>query len=147
MAGSPAGRDHRRPRCAGQGGAHAFPQGRMRAEKGNGENGVKAWVSPQFDPLNVLNLPWRRLPLQVIYATHIFDGLEFWPSHVAYVARGKIQMLKEAADVPELAQVGGLGVWPKEAMGRYSSLHVTYHEHSGSHYPCLVVFQWHPSHI
>ena len=40
----------------------------------------------------------------VIYATHIFDGLEFWPSHVAYVARGKMQMLKEAADVPELAQ-------------------------------------------
>ena len=42
----------------------------------------------------------------VIYATHIFDGLEFWPSHVAYVARGKMQMLREAAEVPELAQVG-----------------------------------------
>jgi len=26
----------------------------------------------------------------VIYATHIFDGLEFWPSHVAYVARGQV---------------------------------------------------------
>lgn len=25
----------------------------------------------------------------IIYATHIFDGLEFWPTHVAYVARGK----------------------------------------------------------
>lgn len=24
----------------------------------------------------------------IIYATHIFDGLEFWPTHVAYVARG-----------------------------------------------------------
>jgi ABC-type Na+ transport system ATPase subunit NatA len=25
----------------------------------------------------------------IIYATHIFDGLEFWPTHVAYVARGE----------------------------------------------------------
>jgi hypothetical protein len=24
----------------------------------------------------------------IIYATHIFDGLEAWPTHVAYVARG-----------------------------------------------------------
>lgn len=26
----------------------------------------------------------------VLYATHIFDGLEFWPSHVAYLARGQV---------------------------------------------------------
>lgn len=25
----------------------------------------------------------------IIYATHIFDGLEFWPTHVAHVARGR----------------------------------------------------------
>lgn len=25
----------------------------------------------------------------IIYATHIFDGLESWPTHVAYVARGE----------------------------------------------------------
>lgn len=25
----------------------------------------------------------------IIYATHIFDGLEFWPTHLAYVARGE----------------------------------------------------------
>ena len=24
----------------------------------------------------------------IIYATHIFDGLEFWPSHLAYLAQG-----------------------------------------------------------
>lgn len=28
----------------------------------------------------------------IIYATHIFDGLEFWPTHVAYVARGEWDM-------------------------------------------------------
>jgi energy-coupling factor transporter ATP-binding protein EcfA2 len=32
----------------------------------------------------------------IIYATHIFDGLEFWPSHVAYVARGTAQRHTQA---------------------------------------------------
>ncbi|KAG2487694.1 hypothetical protein HYH03_013693 [Edaphochlamys debaryana] len=40
----------------------------------------------------------------VLYATHIFDGLEFWPSHLAYLAHGQLQFFKEAKDVPELAQ-------------------------------------------
>lgn len=40
----------------------------------------------------------------IIYATHIFDGLEFWPTHVAYVARGKLQFCKPAAELPQLAQ-------------------------------------------
>jgi CCR4-NOT complex subunit CAF16 len=35
----------------------------------------------------------------IIYATHIFDGLEFWPTHVAYVARGRLQMCKKASEV------------------------------------------------
>lgn len=25
----------------------------------------------------------------IIYATHIFDGLEFWPTHLAYLAGGE----------------------------------------------------------
>ncbi|KAI8464241.1 MAG: P-loop containing nucleoside triphosphate hydrolase protein [Monoraphidium minutum] len=40
----------------------------------------------------------------VIYATHIFDGLEAWPSHVAYVARGRLQFLRPAAELPHLAE-------------------------------------------
>ncbi|XP_050382960.1 ABC transporter I family member 20-like [Argentina anserina] len=28
----------------------------------------------------------------IIYATHIFDGLENWPSHIVYVAKGKLQL-------------------------------------------------------
>ncbi|XP_050375582.1 ABC transporter I family member 20-like [Argentina anserina] len=28
----------------------------------------------------------------IIYATHIFDGLENWPSHIVYVANGKLQL-------------------------------------------------------
>ncbi len=34
----------------------------------------------------------------VVYATHIFDGLESWPTHVAYVARGKLQMVKRVRE-------------------------------------------------
>ncbi|CAN6469885.1 unnamed protein product [Victoria cruziana] len=28
----------------------------------------------------------------IIYATHIFDGLEDWPSHIVYIAHGKLQL-------------------------------------------------------
>lgn len=40
-------------------------------------------------------------PLQ---ATHIFDGLESWPSHIMYVAGGRLQVFAAAADVPELQE-------------------------------------------
>ncbi|KAG2431847.1 hypothetical protein HXX76_009340 [Chlamydomonas incerta] len=40
----------------------------------------------------------------IIYATHIFDGLEFWPSHVAYLAGGRLALFKEAKHIPELAE-------------------------------------------
>lgn len=40
----------------------------------------------------------------VVYATHIFDGLEAWPTHVAYVARGRLQFLEAAAALPHLAR-------------------------------------------
>ena len=28
----------------------------------------------------------------IIYATHIFDGLEAWPTHLMYLAHGKLQV-------------------------------------------------------
>ena len=36
-------------------------------------------------------------------ATHIFDGLESWPTHVAFLAGGRLERLAAAADIPELA--------------------------------------------
>lgn len=39
-----------------------------------------------------------------IYATHIFDGLESWPTHVAYVAGGRLRLLKPAEEIPELQE-------------------------------------------
>lgn len=47
----------------------------------------------------------------IIYATHIFDGLEFWPTHIALVARGSLQSLTPAEEIPALKQVGGLSTW------------------------------------
>ncbi|XRB14543.1 ABC transporter [Pseudoscourfieldia marina] len=38
----------------------------------------------------------------IIYATHIFDGLERWPSHIMYVARGELQSFNRLKDYPHL---------------------------------------------
>jgi len=40
----------------------------------------------------------------VVYATHIFDGLDAWPTHVAFLGRGgRLARCVAAADLPELA--------------------------------------------
>ncbi len=28
----------------------------------------------------------------IVYATHIFDGLESWPTHLIYVANGRVKV-------------------------------------------------------
>ena len=47
-------------------------------------------------PAPLTSPPWQ--------ATHIFDGLEDWPSHLMYVAGGRLQVFAAAAEVPELRQ-------------------------------------------
>ena len=37
-------------------------------------------------------------------ATHIFDGLEDWPTHIMYVAGGVLKQFKPAAAFPELKE-------------------------------------------
>ena len=40
----------------------------------------------------------------VVYATHIFDGLDAWPTHVAFLGRGgRLARCVAAADLPDLA--------------------------------------------
>lgn len=39
----------------------------------------------------------------IVYATHIFDGLEGWPTHMAYVERGAVVRGGALAGLPELA--------------------------------------------
>lgn len=53
----------------------------------------------------------------VVYATHIFDGLESWPSHVMYVAQGQLRLFQKSCEVPELRQGCLLGLverWLRE---------------------------------
>jgi len=40
----------------------------------------------------------------IIYATHIFDGLEAWPTHLAFFADGEMKVNKPAAEFPELEE-------------------------------------------
>ena len=41
-------------------------------------------------------------------ATHIFDGLESWPTHLMYLARGSLQLFKPCSEIPELQEGGRL---------------------------------------
>ena len=40
----------------------------------------------------------------IVYATHIFDGLESWPSHIMYVAGGRVRAFERASAFEELQQ-------------------------------------------
>ncbi|XP_078160285.1 non-intrinsic ABC protein 9 isoform X1 [Carex rostrata] len=41
----------------------------------------------------------------IIYATHIFDGLDDWPSHMVYIAHGKLQLALPLEKVKETSQL------------------------------------------
>ncbi|KAH9318686.1 hypothetical protein KI387_020455, partial [Taxus chinensis] len=63
-------------------------------------------VLARADLLSFLKKECRDRGATIVYATHIFDGLEDWPSHIAYVARGKLQLglpLKEVDEMKELS--------------------------------------------
>uniref|UniRef100_A0A0D6QXG9 ABC transporter domain-containing protein n=1 Tax=Araucaria cunninghamii TaxID=56994 RepID=A0A0D6QXG9_ARACU len=50
----------------------------------------------------------------IVYATHIFDGLEEWPSHIAYVAHGKLQLalpLEKVNKMKELSLMRTVEKW------------------------------------
>lgn len=40
----------------------------------------------------------------IVYATHIFDGLETWATHIAYVEDGKLKRAQPISEVPELSK-------------------------------------------
>lgn len=49
-------------------------------------------VLARADLLKFLKKECEERGATIIYATHIFDGLENWPSHIVYVANGKLQL-------------------------------------------------------
>ena len=43
-------------------------------------------------------------PELFLQATHIFDGLESWPSHLMHLAGGTMHLFKPASEIPELQE-------------------------------------------
>ncbi|KAL6570131.1 ABC transporter I member 20 [Orobanche minor] len=41
----------------------------------------------------------------IIYATHIFDGLDNWPTHIVYVAHGKLQLAMPMSKFKEISNL------------------------------------------
>lgn len=56
------------------------------------------------DLMDFLKSECKERGATIIYATHIFDGLEAWPSHLAYLAGGELQAFGCAEDFPELQE-------------------------------------------
>ncbi|XP_010482711.1 PREDICTED: ABC transporter I family member 19 [Camelina sativa] len=44
----------------------------------------------------------------IVYATHIFDGLETWATHLAYIQDGELNGLSKMADIEELKSAPNL---------------------------------------
>ena len=40
----------------------------------------------------------------IVYITHIFDGMEAWPSHVGFLANGEFERVDRAENIPDLKQ-------------------------------------------
>ncbi len=45
----------------------------------------------RLDLLNFFKEECAERGATIVYATHIFDGLETWATHIAYVSNGKLQ--------------------------------------------------------
>eukprot|EP01025_Chloroclados_australasicus_P005718 TRINITY_DN11799_c0_g1_i3.p1 TRINITY_DN11799_c0_g1~~TRINITY_DN11799_c0_g1_i3.p1 ORF type:complete len:363 (-),score=48.50 TRINITY_DN11799_c0_g1_i3:1002-2090(-) len=61
-------------------------------------------VLGRADLMRFLKEECDRRGATIIYATHIFDGLEFWPTHVAYVADGQLQLFKPVDQLPQIKE-------------------------------------------
>lgn len=62
-------------------------------------------VLARADLLKFLRKECEERGATIIYATHIFDGLENWPTHIVYVAHGKLQLAMPMNKVKEISKV------------------------------------------
>ncbi|PKA65700.1 ABC transporter I family member 20 [Apostasia shenzhenica] len=62
-------------------------------------------VLVRADLLKYLRKECEERGAAIIYATHIFDGLEDWPSHIVYVAHGKLQLFLPLPKVKEMSNL------------------------------------------
>lgn len=40
----------------------------------------------------------------IVYITHIFDGMEAWPTHIGFLAKGEFERVERAENIPELKE-------------------------------------------
>ncbi|KMZ62615.1 ABC transporter I family member 20 [Zostera marina] len=62
-------------------------------------------VLARADLLTFLKKDCEQRGATIIYATHIFDGLEDWPSHLVYVAHGKLQLALPLEKIKETSNL------------------------------------------
>ncbi|XP_076928971.1 ABC transporter I family member 20-like [Bidens hawaiensis] len=62
-------------------------------------------VLARADLLTFLKKECEERGATIIYATHIFDGLENWPSHIVYVAHGKLQLASTMDEVKKTSNL------------------------------------------
>ncbi|CAN0926591.1 ABC transporter I family member 20 [Linum grandiflorum] len=62
-------------------------------------------VLARADLLKFLRKECEERGATIIYATHIFDGLEEWPTHIVYVAHGKLQLTMPMAKVKQISNL------------------------------------------
>lgn len=62
-------------------------------------------VLARADLLSFLKKDCEERGATIIYATHIFDGLENWPSHIVYVAHGKLQLAMPMDEVKKISKL------------------------------------------
>ncbi|GAV69448.1 AAA_21 domain-containing protein, partial [Cephalotus follicularis] len=62
-------------------------------------------VLARADLLKFLKKECRERGATIVYATHIFDGLEDWPSHIVYVAHGKLQLAMPMNKIKEISNL------------------------------------------
>nr|XP_027114898.1 ABC transporter I family member 20-like [Coffea arabica] len=62
-------------------------------------------VLARADLMRFLKKECQERGATIIYATHIFDGLEDWPSYMVYVAHGKLQLAMPMDKVREISNL------------------------------------------
>ncbi|KAI4318502.1 hypothetical protein MLD38_032199 [Melastoma candidum] len=71
-------------------------------------------VLARADLLDFLRKDCQERGATIIYATHIFDGLDDWPTHIVYVAHGKLQLalpIEEAKQKSQLSLMRTVESW------------------------------------
>lgn len=65
-------------------------------------------VVTRMDLLNFFEEECEQRGATIVYATHIFDGLETWATDLAYIQEGELKILAKLADIKELKDAKNL---------------------------------------